>query len=62
MFASIHQCGRYFNVDASHISSIIHNNYIFHKKYRLYSAYNELSFNVDSVKLEKVIKEMKEDY
>lgn len=62
MFASIHQCGRYFNVDASNISSIIHNNYIFHKQYRLYSAYDERSFDVDSVKLEKVIKEMKEDY
>lgn len=62
MFASIHQCGRYFNVDASHISSIIHNNYIFRKQYKLYSAYDEYSFDVDIVKLEKVIKEMKEDY
>lgn len=26
------------------------------------SAYDERSFDVDSVKLEKVIKEMKEDY
>jgi hypothetical protein len=62
MFASIHQCGRYFNVDASHISGIIHNNYIFCKQYKLYSAYDEHSFDVDIVKLEKVIKEMKEDY
>lgn len=62
MFASIHQCGRYFNVDASHISGIIRNNYIFRKQYRLYSAYDEHSFNVDNIKLEKVIKEMKEDY
>ena len=62
MFASIHQCGRYFNADASHISDIIRNNYIFRKQYRLYSAYDEHSFNVDNIKLEKVIKEMKEDY
>lgn len=62
MFASIHQCGRYFNADASHISDIIHNNYIFRKQYRLYSAYDEHSFNVDNIKLEKVIKEIKEDY
>lgn len=62
MFASIHQCSRYFNVDASHISGIIHNNYIFRKQYKLYSAYDEHSFDVDIVKLEKVIKEMKEDY
>lgn len=62
MFASIHQCGRYFNVDASHISGIIHNNYIFRKQYKLYSAYDEHSFDVDIAKLEKVIKEMKEDY
>lgn len=62
MFASIHQCGRYFNVDASHISGIIRNNYVFRKQYRLYSAYDEHSFNVDNIKLEKVIKEMKEDY
>lgn len=62
MFASIHQCGRHFNVDASHISSIIRNNYVFRKQYKLYSSYNEYDFNVDNVKLKKLIKELKEDY